>query len=234
MMLVIDESNYLDFCGDSKTLDKDHKHSGGTIRRFGLKQKPKGLMSKFAAVPTFSLIPRSSWSSRIAERKSNKQTLRDLLDRSGVVCKDQGETNYCHANSAVLAIEICRVVQGESYVELSAGSVGGPITGYQNEGAYIDQDLEQIRKFGAASTRFVPPNAIEKSLWNPGAEENALNYRITKWWDMMSKPEGKMFDRCATLLLNNIPVCCGYYWWGHAVTLIDLVEISKGKFGFVS
>ena len=232
-MLLIDDSNYKDFCGDSKTLDKDHKHSGGCERKFGLRPKPKNYVNKFAAVPNFQLIPRSEWSKRIASRKQSKQSLKDLLDRYGVKCKDQEETNYCHANSAVLAVEICRVVQGNRYVELSAGSVGGPITNYQNEGAYIDQDLEQIRRFGAASTLFVPPNAIEKKLWKPGAEQDALDHRVTKWWDMMSKPEGKMFDRCATLLLQNIPVCVGYYWWGHAVTLIDLIEISFGKFGFL-
>ncbi len=124
-----------------------------------------------------------------------------------------------------------RARQGEATVILSPGSIAGPVTGYRDEGAYIEDDLRQIADHGAASIEFVPTNQISRRGWKPGAEENAKLHRVTKWIDMGGK-DGSMFDRCATQLLLGNVCCVAYDWWGHAVTLIDLVEISPGVFGF--
>ena len=130
-----------------------------------------------------------------------------------------------------LAIEMLRAVQGESHVVLSPGSIGGPVTGYRNDGAVIEDDLRQIVEYGAATVDFVPANQVSKSGWKPGAVENAALHKVTHWWDLGAKDD-RMFLRCATLVLQGIPVCVGYNWWSHAVTLTGLVEISSGKFGF--
>lgn len=231
-MLIIDESNWREHAGQNGVLDADNPNSGGERRLFGCKPRvsqPGSL--KFAAPPTFQVYPRNELSSRIKDVAASGSTIRALSARVGIRSKNQASTNYCHANSPVLAIEILRAAAGEAHVELSAGSVGGPVTGYRNEGAVIEDDLLQIVEHGAASVEYVPANQISRSGWKPGAEENAKLHKVTHWWDLGLKND-QMFLRCATLVLQGIPVCVGYNWWAHAVTLTGLVEISSGKFGF--
>lgn len=230
--LLIDESNWREQIGEQGRLDAGHPQSGGTERLFGCRPRASAPGSlKFAAAPTFEVYPRQELSGRIKDLAQGQSTLRHISQRAGIQCKDQGNTNYCHANSPALAIEILRAVQGESHVELSPGSIGGPVTGYRNDGAVIEDDLRQIVEFGAATIDFVPANQISQSGWKPGAVANAALHKVTHWWDLGAKDDG-MFLRCATLVLQGIPVCVGYNWWSHAVTLTGLVEISSGRFGF--
>lgn len=232
-MLIIDEDNWRDHSGDGEgdnriiLIDGEKKSFGCRPRA----SKPGTL--PYAAKPTFDLIPRVEWPSRIKDLEDAQADLHARSVLAGIKVKDQNGTNYCHANSPALALEIIRMMQGEVYIPLSPGSIGGPITNFRNEGAMIEDDLNQIVQFGAAPETFVPPNATSKKLWLPGAEQEALKYRAEIFWDMMSR-DSKMFDRCATCLLNNQPVCVGYNWWGHAVTLIKLVMIGgTNKFGFL-
>jgi len=229
-LFVIDESNYLDHIGTDGVLNFD-----GQPRYMACKPRPANLKMPYAAPSDFPIIPRSQWPARIKALENAKATIRHICDRSGpdgkpIPSKDQNGTNYCHANSPAYAIEVIRAIQGEKYVEMSAGSIGGKATGYQNAGAWIPQDLEVITKWGCASTEFVPPNQISKSGWKQGAEENGKLHRVTHWWDMV---RDRMFDRVATMVLQNIPVCVAYNWWSHAVTAVGLVEISSGRYGFL-
>lgn len=231
-MVIIDESNWREQIGERGEMHEDDPNSGGQKRLFGLKPriaKPGSL--KFAALPTFDLYDRAELSGRIKDMIAQEATLRHLAQRMGIKSYDQASTNYCHANSPALALRLNRAYQGESDVHLSPGSIGGPVTGYRNEGAWIEDDLRQIVEFGVASIDFVPANQISKSGWKPGAVENAALHKCTHWWDLGEKDD-RMFLRCATLVLQGIPVCVGYNWWSHAVTLTGLVEISSGKFGF--
>lgn len=231
-VILIDESNWREHAGENGVLEKDNPNSGGTERRFGCRPRvsqPGSL--KFAAPATFDLYSRNELSSRIKDLAQSESTLRHHAKRAGIQSYDQANTNYCHANSPALAIRLNRVVQGEPDVILSPGSIGGPVTGYRNDGAVIEDDLRQIVEFGAATIDFVPANQISRSGWKPGATENAALHKVTHWWDLGAKDD-RMFLRCATLVLQGIPVCVGYNWWSHAVTLTGLVEISSGRFGF--
>lgn len=231
-MHIIDEDNWREHIGENGVLDPTNPNSGGEKRLFGCLPRVSATGSlKFAAPPTFDLYPRNELASRSKDLIQSGSTLRDYATRAGIKSYDQANTNYCHANSPALAIRLNRVVQGERDVVLSPGSIGGPVTGYRNEGAVIEDDLRQIVEFGAATIDFVPANQISKGGWKPGAVENAALHKVTHWWDLGNK-DSQMFLRCATLLLQGIPVCVGYNWWSHAVTLTALVEISPGKFGF--
>lgn len=236
--IIIDDDNWRDHIGiqhddGSVILPDDHPNNGGERRFMGCmpRQSEPGTLP-YCAKPDFKLISRNEWSSRIKDREQSGSTNRGVIDHAGVECLDQNGTNYCWVNSPAGAVMSVRAMQGESYVKLSPASLGGPLTGYRNIGGYLDDALRGATEMGFASTDFVPPNSLRKSDRKSGTEANALLHRVTKWWDMMSKSDGQMFDRCATLLLQGIPVCVGYNWWSHAVTLIDLVEISPGKFGF--
>lgn len=183
-----------------------------------------------APAAAFTLIPRSEWAERIAEMERTKSRLSDLLEREGVPCLNQSQTNYCHSNSPALAIMALRAAQNQPFVLLSPASIGGPVTGFRNEGAYISDALRQIISGGCASQEYVPANQIGQSGFKPGWKENALQHKVEEWWDLGRKDSG-MFDRVMTMLLSRIPVCVAYNWWGHAVTLIDAVLLKNGAFG---
>lgn len=220
MTLIINDDNFQQFTDPPDGMSKG----------FMARSKPPGSVLCCSA-PEFPLIPRAEWPDRIADMERDKSRLSDIINDAGIPCLDQNGTNYCHANSPVLAIMAMRAVQGQPFVLLSPGSVGGPVTNFQNQGAFIHDDLEQITQFGAASQEFVPANQISKSGWKPGAAENALLHRATEWWDLGSR-DATMFDRTMTLLFSRIPVCTAHNWWMHAITALDPVMISKGVFGF--
>ncbi|MES2788143.1 MAG: hypothetical protein V4719_00880 [Planctomycetota bacterium] len=227
-MLIIDESNWRDHAGENGVVID----GGGQRRVMACKPRraPVGSL-KYAVKPEFDLIPRNEYSSRIKDIKAAGADTRTLLKEKRIPAFDQQQTSTCHAQSCALGVMASRARQGEATVILSPGSISGPITGYRDEGAYIEDDLRQVADFGVATIDFVPPNQISRRGWKPGAEENAKLHRLTQWIDMGSK-DSQMFDRCATQLLLGNPVCVAYDWWEHAVTLIDLVEISPGVFGF--
>jgi len=227
-MLIIDEDNWRDQIGENgEVID-----ATGERRKLACfpRKVPVGGV-KCASLPSFPLIPRNEWASRIRDQKQARADLRSLLKDNNIPSYDQAQTSYCHANSAVLAGVCCRLRQGESPAILSPGSVGGPVTGYRNEGAYIEDDLQWMADHGAATIDFVPANQISRSGWKPGAEENAKLHRFVKWIDMGQK-DSQMFDRCATRLLLGDSVAVAYDWWQHSVLLTALVEISAGRFGF--
>jgi len=185
--------------------------------------------TEVAAAITLPLIPRAEWPDRIADMVRTKTRISDIVKDSPLKIKDQKQTNYCHANSPARVVEILRLIQGQSYVELSPGSIGGPITNFTNSGAWILDDLKQVVKGGVASTDYVPLNQISKAGWKQGAVENALLHQVTEWVEI---PRGRVaFDYCMTLALCRIPVCVAYNWWRHATTVEDPYMDDNGKFG---
>jgi hypothetical protein len=226
-MLVIGDHNYQNYLGD------DPLHCGGeqrlcTVKPRDYNTKPYGSLG----IPTVAdkvkdgsvkLIPISEWADRISDMERDKAGAFHNWEQSPIGTLDQDGISYCHAFSCVDAIMIQREMQGLPYVELSASSIGGPITGWRNEGAYIEQDLQQGAEFGACSTEFGPMLSTKRNDFKPGWEKDRLNYRITEWWE--GEPGNyEMFGSC---LLGGFTVCGGYNWWGHAVTSLRLCNTSK-------
>ena len=110
----------------------------------------------FAAAYDGPIIPMDQWPDRIADLERNKATLRHVWADSPIGVLNQSRLPYCHAFSPALAIMLMRHVQGLPYVQISAGSIGGPVTGYRARGAYVIDDLRVCVERGAASTEFVP------------------------------------------------------------------------------
>lgn len=185
----------------------------------------------FAPMLDLPLIPRSEWKDRVKQQEADGSRLSDLATRDGIPCLNQQQTSYCHANSPCEAIMLLRAAERQPFVLLSPASIGGPVTGYKNQGAMIADDLQQIVNGGCASQSFVPPNQIGLAGFKSGWKEDALQHRVNEWWDLGHK-NAQMFDRCFTILLTGIPVCVAYNWWGHAVTLVDPVIMPDGSFGF--
>ncbi|MES2789977.1 MAG: hypothetical protein V4719_10160 [Planctomycetota bacterium] len=227
-MIIIDESNWRDHAGENGVIidPSGQRRKAGCFAR----RTPVGAV-KCAAPANYPLIPRNEWASRSRDIKAARADTRSLLKAKGIPAFDQEQTSTCHAQSAALAVMVNRARQGEATVILSPGSIAGPVTGYRDEGAYIEDDLQQIVDHGAASIDFVPTNQISRRGWKAGAEENALLHRVTGWYDMGPR-DSEMFARCATRVLLGDPVCVAYNWWSHAVTLTFLVEIAPGVFAF--
>lgn len=128
----------------------------------------------------------------------------------------------CHAFSPAGAMLILRKQNGLPYIEISAGSIGGPATGYRNRGAWIGSDLRVIVEKGAATTEYVPMRQVSRRGWKPGAEENAKLHRVTEWWELRRRN----LDQHVSCLLQCLPVCVGLNYWGHAVTDLAVRDLN--------
>ena len=222
MMIEIGDHNYEAF------VEPTAEHGGGEPRLMGLLPRKVA----YGAVPgvataegNIARIPMAEWPDWIADLERNRATLWHLWKDSPIGVLDQNGLSYCHAFSCVDALMLVRHAMGLPYVELSAGSIGGPVTGYRNQGAYILDDLHRVVKYGAASTEFVPMRQVSRSGWKPGADENCKLHQATEFWD--GKPRD--FELQGSALLQGFATCDGYDWWRHAVTGLRLVDLNNGR-----
>lgn len=222
MTLIIGDTNWRQFVADAQPVDKD-----GYRRQFGLLPRdyakhPEGSFI-YGAKDPIPLIPRVEWPDRIADMERTKSGLYHVW-QDGLRGKilDQNGIPYCHAFSPAIGLMLMRCAMGLPYVEISAGSIGGPVTGFRSRGAWIMDDLRVICERGAATTEFVPMKQVSKSGWKPGAEENALLHRVQEWYEGARRN----LDHMMTMLMLMIPDCIGLNWWGHAVTMIRPVDAN--------
>lgn len=177
---------------------------------------------------TFNLptIPRAEWPDRIADMERSKSRLSDICDQAAIPCLNQGSVGYCHAFSPCYAVMAFRAVMGLPYKLLSASSIGGPVTGFQDAGAYIFDDLEHIVTHGVATVETYPMLTTQ-NRWDAKAQADAAKHKVVEWWEL----ETGNVDQMMTSLLCRLPVCVGINSWGHAVTLLDPIH-ENGRFGF--
>jgi hypothetical protein len=217
--LIIDDTNYSRWQnGEAHECGNEQRYHGTLPRRTQYGSLPFGVTS----IPT---IPMEEWPDRIADMERTKSTLKHIwADVMPKPVWDQDGLGYCHGFSAVmcLAVQIFGV-QGLPYVELSSSSVAGRVTGWRNRGAAIDDDLEVMVKYGACTTEFCPMTTANRADCKPGWEENALKYRVLRWYDGQSR---NLLQQ-GSLLLTNKPTGVGLNYWGHAVTDMVLRDINK-------
>lgn len=214
--LIIDDFNWQEFCdptdGRCQTIARDYE------------KVPYGAIP-VAPPGGVTIIPMEEWPDRIADKARRKDTLKDIWADTPIGVWDQGSVGYCHAFSAVMLVAIERAAQQLPYVPLSASSVGGPVTGWRNAGAYIHDDLDRIVKYGASSIEFVPMLTTNRNDAKPGWEANALLHRVTEFTDV--RPRNVLEH--GSLLLQNHPVGVGLNYWGHAVTDLVLHDLYPQK-----
>ena len=170
-------------------------------------------------------IPMEQWPDLIADKARTKSTLKHIWADSPIGVLNQRSVSYCHAFSAVLLAMLQRAKEGLPYVELSASSIGGPVTGWRNAGAYIHDDLERMVSHGACSTDFVPMLTTNKGDCKPGWEADAAKNKVSEFTDV--RPRN--FLEHGSLLLDNHPVGVGLNYWGHAVTDMVLMDLYPAK-----
>jgi hypothetical protein len=197
-------------------------HSRGLIPR-DFKRYPIGYHPN-AKPFDIPLIPQDEWEDRLRARIADKAQLSDVRNRGkfGEVMPstDQDGYGYCWAHSSTSAILICRALDNQPYVDLSAFSVAAPIKNYRNEGGWGSQSLEWIAEKGIASSEFWPQRACDRQYDTPEMRDNAKLHRFTEWLDLETK------EQFITCLLLGMPVVSDFNWWGHSVCTLDLVSIE--------
>lgn len=188
------------------------------------------LLSSYGAKPlALPIIKRDQWKDRIDEMDQEESSLYHIGLRHNVPVLNQGSVSYCHAFSIANAIMYARAAANIPFKLLSASSIGGPVTGFRNAGAYIFDDLAQAVKGGICEVDFYPMLTTQNHF-TPEAKANALRHRVVEWWDL----EPGNFDQTISCLLKRKPVCTGLNWWGHAVTFLKPIYRligSKIQFG---
>ena len=153
----------------------------------------------------------------------------DLIKAAKIPSKDQDGLGYCWVYASTATVETCRAIQGQAYVSLSPESVGGPLTGWRNQGGNGIDALDQLTKVGACANSFMDaPNSLHSSRWKKGWEADCANHKITVSWTSISS-----FDEVITALLLRLPVSIGLDWWGHQVLLTDPAILPGGGYGVV-
>ena len=222
---IINAANFKQYIGDGQQITIN-----GKTRRFGMRpRRPEfaAAAALFSRPFDLPVIPRAEWSQRIKEGKGT--WLSDIYRRYKVPVLDQDGLNYCHAFSPAEALIGLQAWQCGHWQEISGGSIGGPATGYVNEGAWIGDDLKVLTDLGAATVKFCPQLAVRKSDWLDftNGQKDALFHRVPMWLDL----EPQNFAQVMTCLLTRKPVCVGLNWWSHAITYMDPVETAPNVFG---
>lgn len=188
---------------------------------------PHGSMRGSHSFPMDQLIPRSEWSERLKYQKETKSRVSDVRLVSQVPSSHQGSTSSCWAHSVVNVVRLARVIAGLPHEGLSASSVQCRVKNFQDVGGWSGQALEFIVDNGIVPTSLWPENSFKRSLLTPEAVAVALDYRVTEWWDFDSGD----LDQLASFLLQGGIGSGGWNWAGHAMAILDLVEVESGSFG---
>jgi len=214
--LIITDENWRNHCNPNDI-------RCGTLAR-DFEKVPYGSIPGVPEGIDIPIIPMEHWPDAIADKERTKSSIKHVWERSKIGVLNQSTISYCHAFSGVMGAMIDRELMGLDYVELSASSVGGPVTNWRNAGAYIFDDLKQMI-VGIASTEFVPMLTTNRSDCKPGWEADAKKYAVTEWKDVKARD----ILVHGSLLLANNPVLVGLNYWGHAVFDGALKDMDKSK-----
>lgn len=183
----------------------------------------------FAALRPFKQYTKDELVARIKQRDAARSGLRHILDSKKVICKDQDGLPYCWIYSTVHTVEIAYAVQGDGYVALSATAAGSMITGGQSRGGYGAEAIAFLSTRGTCREQDWPEHQISPKYHTAQIDTIAKQNIITDWGEL---PSGNL-DQLAAAVLNNFAVTIGLQWWGHQVTIIDVVLLDDGQIGFV-
>jgi len=187
---------------------------------------PRGFHAGVDAVD-FPTIPRSEWSSRLADQIARKGRLSDIKRAAGVPILDQNGRGYCWGHSATGAVQAARAVMNQPVIGLSAYSICCKIKNFRDEGGWGAAAAEFIAKYGVCDETVWPQRGTSRSLDNTANWQNAMKYRITA---QLADMQDSQYDRnmaweqYATCWLLCNPTVNDYNWWGHSVEGDDLVE----------
>lgn len=212
-MIYIDDNNAHEFM--DVQVDGEWKGRGHIPRDY--QKVPYGSVAAPFDIP---VIPRSEWDARRKQLEDSKSRISDVVKAVGMKSLDQGRTNFCWANGPVNCVRVIRCINNQPFVDLSPASVACPINGFRNEGGWGTEALKRIVSHGVTEARLWPANAIDRQYFTEEAKQNALNYRVSEWYEL----QPRNLEQLVTCCLLRIPVAIGLNWWRHEVMACDLVE----------
>lgn len=183
----------------------------------------------FAALRPFPQYTKEQVIARIKQKDEARSGLKYILDSRGVPVKDQNGLPYCWIYSCVHTVEIAYSLQGEGYVPLSATAAGTLITGGVSRGGFGAEGIDFLANRGTCRESDWPEHRIDMRYHNAQVDAMAQQNIISDWGEL---PSGNL-DQLVAAVLNNFPVTIGLSWWGHQVTIIDLVLLPGDVIGFV-
>jgi len=216
--VIIDDSTSEDRWAGPSGLDMSERPNQGGYGYSGLAQPfPRALR----------VLSKSEVIALAKDQEKYKSRISDLREWRQWHVKNQGQTNYCWANATVYALELQLLKQNQPVPSLSAASVAAPIKGYRNQGGWGGDALKFLRTRGAVPVEFWPANAIDRRFDTEANQLRASKYRCTDWVEI--QPQNML--QAATVILMGHPISAGFNWWGHQVTLMDVV-IRDGEIGW--
>lgn len=175
----------------------------------------------------YPVIPRDQWPHLVKDGQGT--FLSDLIKAVKIPAKDQDGLGYCWVYASTELVEVERAVQNQGYVSLSPESVGGPLTGWRNQGGDGIDALNQLTSAGCCANSFMDKaNSLSSSRWKTGWQQDASSHTIVVSWASVDN-----FDEVFSALLYRMPVSIGLNWWGHQVMLTDPVILPNGGYGVV-
>jgi hypothetical protein len=167
------------------------------------------------------VIPRSEWKPRLDALKRANAGIRALLwDKHP--CHDQASTNYCWANGPTACGDTIIYITGRGNYLLSAASVGGPVTGFSNEGGWPANAIEYMSKKGAVRDSLWPNATISRSYFNREDVQADYPHHLVSQTIADLGATSDIFDETVTCVLLGCPVATCHNWWMHAVIATGL------------
>ncbi len=173
------------------------------------------------------LIPENEWRDRIEELEKTKTRASDLIDQTGIKCKNQKQTSLCWSFGIVSCVESIYGINGNGYIELSPANVGCLVYNYRDRGGFGYDAAMHIAKNGVCESKYWGNTEFNRNRDTKESRENALKHRITEWTEL----QPRNFNQLATLLLMRQCVGCGYNYWRHLTYACDLVYIGNNTYG---
>jgi len=171
-------------------------------------------------------IPKNEWSPRIKEMVEQKRLPSDLAEQAALLPLHQGGTNSCWQFTVTYANMQMRMMIGQPIVILSPTSVVCKIKNFRDQGGWSTEGIRYGAKHGIVPASLWPINDFSRKWDTPEAWKEAEKYILADWFEL--KP--RTFSQVMTCLLCGIPVSAGYNYMGHAVTLIDPVDLGGNEY----
>ncbi len=235
--LVISDSNYRQYASAAphrKSVHARHELRPELRGSTGYKgwQHPGHPHTFRGPSPVRNIIPRSEWVPMLQAGKG--QAVLKALVANNIQAKDQNGLGYCWVYGSTRSVELRRVREGLAHVELAPESVGGPITGWRNEGGYASQAFDQIQTGGICEETFLDaPCSLHHNRWKAGWQANAKTHEAVDWYNLDGNEGGDIFAEVVSCLLNDAPVAAGLGWWGHLICFLCPIILADGSVGVV-
>jgi hypothetical protein len=206
----IDEANVDQWCGPDGATEFEFD---GHMRALNANQFPFAQQGVAAvAEDKIELIPEEQWPDLISQKDREKSWLDDLVNDMKIPCKDQDGLGYCHGYGPVTALEVMRSLAGYKYVELSAESVAGRVTGWRNNGGDPEEDLQVLAKYGACPAADMDrAHSLNHKAWKSTWEQDAQNFKVEEF----AAGRGDLWTLAGTCALRNICTSPWSDWWSH-------------------